>query len=115
MIELGTSTYRGIRLSSSDFLSDVTDIYPPLFEPIIENLINKASSIPIDEFIDFLTFYSIIYTLSEKDKLLCRTLLLLSNNLDLKDNVSLMKLKDFTNRICVFQLSNDTPKSNTNE
>lgn len=115
MVQYGLSTYRSIRISCSDLLSDVTDIYPPLFEPIIASVIDKARSIPIDEFLDFLSFYSVIYSLGDKDKLLCRTMLILADNLDMKDQQSLLKLKNFMIQICIFQLSFETPKANKQE
>lgn len=112
LVQLGISNYASIRLAASSLMNQMS-VYESILNTLIESIIDRAETIPVDEIIDFLTFVAVLEVIAGDDRLLCKTMLFLCANLQMKDSASLNKLKTITSLTSLSKLSFGTPHDNS--
>lgn len=110
-----SSKYENIQTSSLNLIKKVSLFYYPFTETIIEKIVNNASSIPINEFINFIEVTPVLKSLLNNEKLMSKTMLIILNNFNLKDKESLITLKRFMGNVCILSYPFETPQNNNTE
>ena len=78
-------------------------------------MFNKISSIPFNEFVNFLDENCVPQILQQNNKLLCKIMIVILKNLNLDDKKQLDDLKLFMNEICFSEFPSETPKLNNQD
>lgn len=108
LVNFGTSNFKAVRMICSQSIYSAINSFKEIFEPLIENIIDRSDQITIDDFITFLTMKEIADVVKFNDTLLYKAFISLckkfSRNEEIKEPRSYALIDNFLQKMCFGRL-----------